>query len=95
MDTIGDNIKGTWEQFSFWLPQLVSDNSTIATDWSDEKSTRKVKLVKEKNAGKLLDLIETEEDESSCKNETISDKETQVSDDIRTQVREVIDNYFK
>lgn len=94
VDTIGGNIEGTWEQFSFWLTQLVSDNSTIATDWSDEKQDKhKVQLVKEKSAGKLLDIIETEEE--SCKNETTSDKETQVSDDIQTQVQEVIDSYFK
>ena len=92
VDTIGGNIEGTWEQFSFWLTQLVSDNSTIATDWTDEK-VDKVQLVKEKSAGKLLDIIETEEE--SCKNETTSDKETQVSDDIKTQVQEVIENYFK
>jgi hypothetical protein len=93
VDTIGGNIEGTWEQFSFWLTQLVSDDSsTIGTDWSDEKQV-KVQLVKEKSAGKLLDIIESEEE--SCKNETISDKETQVSDDIQTQVQEVIENYFK
>lgn len=92
VDTIGGNIEGTWEQFSFWLTQLVSDNSTIGTDWSDEEQV-KVQLVKEKSAGKLLDIIESEEE--SCKNETISDKETQVSDDIQTQVQEVIENFFK
>jgi hypothetical protein len=92
VETIGGNIEGTWEQFSFWLTQLVSDNSTIGTDWSDETQD-KVQLVKEKSAGKLLDIIESEEE--SCKNETISDKETQVSDDIQTQVQEVIENFFK
>lgn len=91
VNTIGDNIEGTWEQFSIWLTLLVSDNSTIATDWSDEKQD-KVQLIKEKSAGKLLDIIESEDE--SCKNETISDKETQVSDDIKTQVQEVIDNFM-
>jgi hypothetical protein len=91
VDTIGGNIEGTWEQFSFWLTQLVSDNSTIATDWTDEKQD-KVQLIKEKSAGKLLDIIETEDE--SCKNENVSDKETQVSDDIITQVQEFIDNFM-
>ncbi|KAK1747418.1 hypothetical protein QTG54_001381 [Skeletonema marinoi] len=83
VETKIDSFKDSWDRFTIGLSFRFSDNSTIASDFSEEFEP--VKLVKEK--GIALEIID-EDSESE-----VSEKRA-VTDEIKNQVQSIIDTYF-
>lgn len=76
-----ESILNSWDRFTVGLTLKYGDNSTIGTDFSDE---REVKLVKEKGLGGL-EIIE-EDSQGTAK--------SSITGNIKSQVQGLIDNFF-
>ena len=84
-----DSIKNSWDRLTIGLYMLYGDNSTIATDFSDDMG--EVMFFKGKGLGGALELVG--ESESVEYIEAASEKRS-VTSDIKTQVQSVIDSFF-
>jgi hypothetical protein len=73
-----DSIKNTLDRLSVSILLMVSDNSTINTDFTDEME--EVTLVKGKGAGQALEIAD--------------DTSDSIASDIKTEVQGFIDNYI-
>ncbi len=79
-----ESIRNSWDRFTVGLTLMYGDNSTIGTDFSEEKE---VKLVKDKGLGGL-EIID-EDSQASHGSEKSS-----ITGNIKSQVQGLIDNFF-
>lgn len=82
------SIKNGWDRFAVNLVLRYGDNSTIATDFSEESG--EVRLVKAEGLGDALGLIE-ESDSATFDDESAK---RSVTSNIKTQVQALIDSFF-
>jgi len=79
-----ESIRNSWDRFTVGLTLMYGDNSTIGTDFSDE---REVKLVKERGLGGL-GIIEEDSQASQ------GTAKSSITGNIKSQVQGLIDNFF-
>eukprot|EP00986_Skeletonema_menzelii_P012454 scaffold6879_cov150-Skeletonema_menzelii.AAC.7 len=78
-----ESLKNTWDRFTVGLTLMYGDNSTIGTNFSEDRA---VELVKDKRVGGSLGI---HEDDSQA-----SAKASAVTGEIKDQVQGLIDSFF-
>ncbi len=79
-----ESLRNSWDRFTVGLTLMYGDNSTIGTNFSDE---REVKLVKDRGLGGLENI----EEDSQASHGTAK---SSITGNIKSQVQGLIDNFF-
>ena len=77
-----ESLKNNWDRFTVGLTLMYGDNSTIGTNFSED---REVELVKDKGVGDSLGIHE-EDSQASAKGVDTGE--------IKSQVQGLIDSFF-